>query len=137
MFFISDTLFGTVSKIDLSVYITPVTGIPTLRDIMTELDKQGRDPRAVIKVWEFDESISSIEDLREGMVLPGIVSNVTNFGAFVNIGIKQDGLVHVSQMGEKYVHDPLQVVKLHQHVMVKVLKIDLERSRIQLRLERS
>lgn len=124
-------------KIDLSVYITPVTGIPTLRDIMTELDKQGRDPRAVIKVWEFDESISSIEDLREGMVLPGIVSNVTNFGAFVNIGIKQDGLVHVSQMGEKYVHDPLQVVKLHQHVMVKVLKIDLERSRIQLRLERS
>ncbi len=124
-------------KIDLSLYVTPVTGMPTLRDIMTELDKPGRDPRPVIKVWDFDESISSIEDLREGMVLPGIVSNVTNFGAFVNIGIKQDGLVHVSQMREKYVRDPLQVVKLHEHVTVKVLKIDLERSRIQLRLERS
>ena len=124
-------------KIDLSSYVTPVTGMPTLRDIMTELDKPGRDPRPVIKVWEFDESISSIEDLREGMVLPGIVSNVTNFGAFVNIGIKQDGLVHVSQMGEKFVRDPLRVVKLHEHVTVKVLKIDLERNRIQLRLERS
>lgn len=124
-------------KIDLSRYITPVTGMPTLRDIMTELDKPGRDPRPVIKVWEFEESISSIEDLREGMVLPGIVSNVTNFGAFVNIGIKQDGLVHVSQMGEKYVRDPLKVVKLHEHVTVKVLKIDLERNRIQLHLERS
>ena len=124
-------------KIDLSGYITALVGMPTLKDIMAELDKPGRDPRPLIKVWEFDESVSGIEDLKEGMVLPGIVSNVTNFGAFVNIGIKQDGLIHVSQMGERYVKNPLDVVKLHQHVMVKVLKVDTERNRIQLRLERS
>lgn len=125
------------NKIDLSKYTTTQVGMPTLRDIMAELDKPGRDPRPLIKVWEFDESVSGIEDLKEGMVLPGIVSNVTNFGAFVNIGIKQDGLIHVSQMGERYVKNPLDVVKLHQHVMVKVLKVDTERNRIQLRLERS
>lgn len=124
-------------KINLQDYISEGTGMPTLRDIMTELDKPGRDPRSAIKVLEFDESVSSIEDLKEGMVLPGIVSNVTNFGAFVNIGLKQDGLIHVSQMGKKYVRNPLDVVKLHQHVMVRVLKVDLERNRIQLRLERN
>lgn len=128
---------GFRRKIDLSCYVSEKAGMPTLSDIMAELDKPGRDPRSAIKVWEFDESVSSIEDLKEGMVLPGIVSNVTNFGAFVNIGIKQDGLIHVSQMGEKYVHDPLDVVKLRQYVMVKVLKVDLERNRIQLRLERN
>jgi len=125
------------NKIDLSKYITTEVGMPTLKDIMAELDKPGRDPRPLIKVWEFDESVSGIEDLKEGMVLPGIVSNVTNFGAFVNIGIKQDGLIHVSQMGERYVKNPLDVVKLHQHVMVRVLKVDTERNRIQLRLERN
>jgi len=124
-------------KVDISKYITTTVGMPTLRDIMAELDKPGRDPRPLIKVWEFDESVSGIEDLKEGMVLPGIVSNVTNFGAFVNIGIKQDGLIHVSQMGERYVKNPLDVVKLHEHVMVKVLKVDTERNRIQLRLERN
>lgn len=124
-------------KIDLSRYVSSEVGMPTLRDIMTELDKPGRDPRSVVKVWEFDESVASIEDLKEGMVLPGIVSNVTNFGAFVNIGIKQDGLIHVSQMGEKYVRDPLDVVRLHQHVMVRVISVDTERNRIQLRLERN
>jgi len=124
-------------KIDLSRYVSSEVGMPTLRDILTELDKPGRDPRSVVKVWEFDESVASIEDLKEGMVLPGIVSNVTNFGAFVNIGIKQDGLIHVSQMGEKYVRDPLDVVRLHQHVMVRVISVDTERNRIQLRLERN
>ena len=122
--------------IDLKRYVTEEAGMPTLHDIMAELDKPGRDPREIIKVWEFDNSILSIDDLKEGMVLPGIVSNVTDFGAFVNIGIKQDGLIHVSQMGRKYVHNPLDVVKLHEHVMVRVLKVDPERNRIQLRLER-
>ncbi|MFA5741087.1 MAG: S1 RNA-binding domain-containing protein, partial [Bacteroidales bacterium] len=93
-------------------------------------------PRTIIKVLEFDDSINTIDDLKEGMVLPGIVSNITGFGAFVNIGIKQDGLVHVSQMGSRYVSNPLEVLKLHEHVKVKVIKIDRERNRIQLRLER-
>jgi uncharacterized protein len=123
-------------RVDLSRYVTGQIGLPTLKDIMAELDKPGRDPRTIIKVLEFDESINTIDDLKEGMVLPGIVSNITGFGAFVNIGIKQDGLVHVSQMGSKYVSNPLEVLKLHEHVKVKVVKIDRERNRIQLRLER-
>lgn len=123
-------------RVDLSRYVTGQIGLPTLKDIMAELDKPGRDPRTIIKVLEFDESINTIDDLKEGMVLPGIVSNITGFGAFVNIGIKQDGLVHVSQMGSKYVSNPLDVLKLHEHVKVKVIKIDRERNRIQLRLER-
>jgi len=123
-------------RVDLSRYVTGQIGLPTLKDIMAELDKPGRDPRTIIKVLEFDESINTNDDLKEGMVLPGIVSNITGFGAFVNIGIKQDGLVHVSQMGSKYVSNPLDVLKLHEHVKVKVIKIDRERNRIQLRLER-
>lgn len=123
-------------RVDLSRYVTGQIGLPTLKDIMAELDKPGRDPRTIIKVLEFDDSINTIDDLKEGMVLPGIVSNITGFGAFVNIGIKQDGLVHVSQMGSKYVSNPLDVLKLHEHVKVKVIKIDRERNRIQLRLER-
>lgn len=123
-------------RVDLSRYVTGQIGLPTLKDIMAELDKPGRDPRTIIKVLEFDDSINTIDDLKEGMVLPGIVSNITGFGAFVNIGIKQDGLVHVSQMGSKYVSNPLEVLKLHEHVKVKVIKIDRERNRIQLRLER-
>ncbi len=125
------------SRVDVKKYVTEEAGMPTLLDIMKELDKPGRDPRQIIKVWEFDDSIASIEDLKEGMVLPGIVSNVTHFGAFVNIGIRQDGLIHVSQMGRKYVHNPLDVIKLHEHVTVKVLSVDTERNRIQLRLERA
>jgi len=124
------------SRVDVKKYVTEEAGMPTLLDIMKELDKPGRDPRQIIKVWEFDDSIASIEDLKEGMVLPGIVSNVTHFGAFVNIGIRQDGLIHVSQMGRKYVHNPLDVIKLHEHVTVRVLNVDTERNRIQLRLER-
>ncbi|MDD4828451.1 MAG: helix-hairpin-helix domain-containing protein, partial [Bacteroidales bacterium] len=123
-------------RVDLSRYVTGQIGLPTLKDIMAELDKPGRDPRTIIKVLEFDDSINTIDDLKEGMVLPGIVSNITGFGAFVNIGIKQDGLVHVSQMGSRYVSNPLEVLKLHEHVKVKVIKIDRERNRIQLRLER-
>lgn len=121
-------------KIALPHYVTDTVGLPTLQDIMTELDKPGRDPRSAIKVLEFDDTINAIEDLHEGMVLPGIVTNVTNFGAFVSIGIKQDGLVHVSQMGPRRVSNPLDVLKLHQHVTVRVLRVDLDRKRIQLAL---
>lgn len=129
----SETLRG---RVDCKRYVTKDVGMPTLSDIMKELDKPGRDPRQIIKVWEFDDTITSIDDLKEGMILPGIVSNVTHFGAFVNIGIQQDGLIHVSQMGRKYVQNPLDVIKLHEHVMVRVLSVDIERNRIQLRLER-
>lgn len=123
------------SKIKLEKYITGKTGMPTLLDIMEELDKPGRDPRQGIKVFEFDPSVRTIEDLREGQVLPGIISNITNFGCFVDIGIKEKGLVHVSNMANRYISDPGEVVSLHQHVKVKVLGIDLERKRIQLSLK--
>lgn len=108
--------------------------MPTLNDIAAELAKPGRDPRSLAKVFEFSNDISTIEDLAEGMELPGIVTNITNFGAFVDIGIKQNGLVHVSQMSNKFISNPSEVLKLHQHVMVQVLSVDLKRSRIQLKL---
>lgn len=119
-------------KINIEKYVTPTVGMPTLRDIMQELDKPGRDPRDTIKVFEFDKNVRTIGDLREGMVLPGIVGNITNFGAFVDIGIKENGLIHLSQLAERYVSDPTEVVSIHQHVMVKVLSVDMERKRIQL-----
>ncbi|KAA6300635.1 MAG: 30S ribosomal protein S1 [Candidatus Ordinivivax streblomastigis] len=119
-------------KIDKRKYITPAVGLPTLNDIMQELDKPGRDPRDTIKVFEFDVNVRSMGDLKEGMVLPGIVGNITNFGAFVDIGIKENGLVHLSQLAERYISDPTEVVSIHQHVMVKVLSVDTERKRIQL-----
>ncbi|KAA6343291.1 30S ribosomal protein S1 [termite gut metagenome] len=119
-------------KIDKQKYITPTVGLPTLNDIMQELDKPGRDPRDTIKVFEFDQNVHDINDLKEGMVLPGIVGNITNFGAFVDIGIKENGLVHLSQLAERYVSDPTKVVSIHQHVQVKVLSVDMERKRIQL-----
>ncbi|KAA6349495.1 30S ribosomal protein S1 [termite gut metagenome] len=119
-------------KIDKQKYITPTVGLPTLNDIMQELDKPGRDPRDTIKVFEFDPNVHSIGDLKEGMVLPGIVGNITNFGAFVDIGTKENGLVHLSQLAERYISDPTEVVSIHQHVMVKVLSVDMERKRIQL-----
>jgi uncharacterized protein len=122
-------------KIKLEKYITAKTGMPTLLDIMEELDKPGRDPRQSIKVFEFDPNVRTIEDLREGQILPGIISNITNFGCFVDIGIKEKGLVHVSNMANRYISDPSEVVSLHQHVRVKVLGIDLERKRIQLSLK--
>jgi protein Tex len=121
-------------EINLEKYITPVTGLPTLKDIMDELAKPGRDPRSRIKEFSFAD-VHQMEDLTEGMVVPGIVTNVTKFGAFVDIGIKQDGLVHISNLSKTYVQDPSTVVKLNQHVMVKVLSVDLERKRIQLSMK--
>lgn len=119
-------------KINVADYITPTVGMPTLKDIMQELDKPGRDPRDTIKVFEFDKNVRTIADLREGMILPGIVGNITNFGAFVDIGIKENGLVHLSQLAERFISDPTEVVSIHQHVTVKVLSIDTNRKRIQL-----
>lgn len=123
-----------VERINLSAYLSDNVGMPTLNDIAAELAKPGRDPRSLAKVFEFSNDISTIEDLAEGMELPGIVTNITNFGAFVDIGIKQNGLVHVSQMSNKFISNPSEVLKLHQHVMVQVLSVDLKRSRIQLKL---
>ena len=123
-----------VERINLSAYLSDDVGMPTLNDIAAELAKPGRDPRSLAKVFEFSNDISTIEDLAEGMELPGIVTNITNFGAFVDIGIKQNGLVHVSQMSNKFINNPSEVLKLHQHVMVQVLSVDLKRSRIQLKL---
>ncbi|MEG1162661.1 Tex family protein [Bacteroides sp.] len=121
-------------KIDVSAYITPHVGLPTLKDIMQELDKPGRDPRKEIKVFEFDRNVRTINDLHEGMVLPGIVGNITNFGAFVDIGIKENGLIHLSQMAERFISDPTEVVSIHQQLLVKVLSVDMDRKRIQLTL---
>jgi uncharacterized protein len=120
--------------IKLQDYVTPVAGLPTLKDIMEELAKPGRDPRSKIKEFRFAD-VHSMEDLLPGMILPGIVTNITKFGAFVDIGIKQDGLVHVSNMSNQYVSDPSKVVKLHQHVKVRVLEVDIERKRIQLSMK--
>ena len=121
-------------EIVLEKYVTPVTGIPTLRDIMEELAKPGRDPRSKIKEFRFAD-IHSLQDLTPGLVVPGIVTNITKFGAFVDIGVKQDGLVHVSNLSKNYVQDPSTVVKLHQHVMVKIISVDIERKRIQLSMK--
>src|SRR5574344_536281 len=116
-----------VERINLSAYLSDDVGMPTLNDIAAELAKPGRDPRSLAKVFEFSNDISTIEDLAEGMELPGIVTNITNFGAFVDIGIKQNGLVHVSQMSNKFISNPSEVLKLHQHVIVQVLSVDLRR----------
>lgn len=113
-------------------YVSDTVGLPTLNDILAELEKPGRDPRMALETFEFDASIKSIDDLQEGMILPGIVTNVTQFGAFVDIGIHQDGLVHISQLANKFVSDPCTVVKLQQHVTVKVIGIDHQRHRISL-----
>ena len=119
-------------SIDLKRYVTESVGMPTLTDIMKELEKPGRDPREQIEEFEFAAGIESIDDLSVGMVLPGIVTNITQFGAFVDIGVHQDGLVHISQLADKYVSNPSDVVKLHQHVMVKVTDVDTRRNRISL-----
>jgi uncharacterized protein len=120
------------AHIDIKRYVTTEIGLPTLTDIMKELEKPGRDPREQIEEFEFAKGIETVDDLAEGMELPGIVTNITNFGAFVDIGVHQDGLVHISQLADKYVKDPNDVVKLHQHVRVKVLEIDHRRNRISL-----
>ena len=126
---------GMREKIDIHQYVTEEVGLPTLTDIMKELEKPGRDPREQIEEFEFDSSVQTIDDLHEGMELPGIVTNITNFGAFVDIGVHQDGLVHVSQLADKYVSNPTQVVRLHQHVRVRVIGIDLRRQRISLSMK--
>ena len=123
------------SQIDIRHYVTDTIGLPTLTDIMKELEKPGRDPREQIEEFEFDPNVQTTEDLHEGMELPGIVTNITNFGAFVDIGVHQDGLVHISQLADKYVSDPTQVVRLHQHVKVRVLEVDLRRHRISLSMK--
>ena len=118
------------SRIDIKKYVTDQVGLPTLTDILAELEKPGRDPRQAIKVFEFDKNVKTIDDLKVGMTLPGIVTNITNFGCFVDVGIKENGLVHVSQLCREFVSDPTTVVSIHQHVQVKVIGIDMERKRI-------
>ena len=122
-------------KIDIKKYVSKEVGMPTLTDIMAELDKPGLDPRGEVEKFEFDASIKEIEDLHVGMVVPGIVTNITNFGAFVDIGVHNDGLVHISQLADRYVSDPNDVVKLHEHVMVRVTDVDLKRKRIALSMK--
>ena len=122
-------------KIRINDYIDENIGLPTLKDIINELAKPGRDPRTKIEVFEFSSDVYKIEDLKTGMELPGIVTNITNFGAFVDVGVKQDGLVHISQLANRFVKDPNEVVKLNQHVKVKVLEVDVSRKRIQLSMK--
>ena len=121
--------------IDLNQYVSADCGLPTLNDIMAELEKPGRDPRNKIKVFSFDPNVRTVDDLKQGMVLPGVVSNITNFGCFVDIGVHEKGLVHISELADRYVSDPNEVVSLHQQLMVKVLQVDKERKRISLTLK--
>ena len=123
-------------KINIEQYVSDKVGLPTLRDIITELDKPGLDPRQPLKAFTFDESVHDINDLREGMILPGIVTNITNFGAFVDIGVHTKGLVHVSQLADHFVKDPTTVVKVQQQVMVRVVEVDTQRERISLSMKR-
>lgn len=132
------SLIGATKKleeIDLAKYVTKDVGLPTLKDIIAELGKVGRDPRGKTEVFSFDPNIRKIENLREGMILQGLVSNITKFGAFVDIGVKQDGLVHISQLANKFVSDPNEIVRLQQQVTVKVTEVDIPRKRIQLSMK--
>ena len=122
-------------QLNLEEFVTVKVGMPTLTDIMEELSKPGRDPRQKFELFEFDKNVNSMDDLKPGMILNGLVTNITNFGAFVDIGVHQDGLVHVSHMADKYVKDPNTIVKLNQKVRVKVLEVDKERRRIQLTMK--
>ena len=121
-----------LKQIPLQQFVTSEVGLPTLHDILKELEKPGLDPREQLEEFRFDERVHTVEDLIVGMELPGIVTNITNFGAFVDIGVHQDGLVHISQMADKFIKDPNEVVKLHQHVRVRVIEVDLRRKRIAL-----
>ena len=121
--------------IDIKRYVTAEIGIPTLTDIMKELEKPGRDPREQLEEFEFDKHVNTVDDLVEGMILPGIVTNITNFGAFVDIGVHQDGLIHISQMANRRIAHPTDVVKLHQHLKVRVIEVDRRRNRISLSLK--
>ena len=131
--FINDA--GLRKKVVLANYVTEKVGMPTLTDIMDALNKRGLDPREQAKVFSFDPNVHELEDLHVGMILPGLVSNITAFGAFVNIGVHQDGLVHISQLADKFVSSPGDVVKLGQQVMVKVTEVDLKRRRISLSMK--
>jgi uncharacterized protein len=122
-------------KIDLKRYVTEQVGMPTLKDIMQELEKPSRDPREQIEEWHFDESVHTIDDLQVGMVLPGIITNISNFGAFCDVGVHKDGLIHISEMANRRISNPNEVVSLHQHVRVRVVDIDRARGRIQLSLK--
>lgn len=122
-------------QIDLNKYVSDEVGLPTLKDIIDELEKPGRDPRTAIKVFQFKEGIYKVEQLEVGMEMPGIVTNITNFGAFVDVGVKQDGLVHISQLANRFISNPADVVQLHQHVNVKVTEVDVARKRIQLSMK--
>ena len=126
---------GKRKQIDINRYVSDSVGLPTLQDIMAELEKPGRDPRKPLTQFAFDPTVHELSDLRPGMVLPGIVSNITNFGAFVDVGVHTKGLVHVSQLADKYVKDPTTVVSLHQHVMVRVMEVDMQRDRISLSMK--
>ena len=123
------------SRISPEKYVTDTVGLPTLTDILQELEKPGRDPRQKIQVFEFDKNVRTIDDVQEGMELPGIVTNITNFGCFVDLGIKEKGLIHVSQLADRYVSDPTTVVSIHQHVRVRVIGVDRERKRIALTMK--
>jgi protein Tex len=123
------------SQIKPEEFVDGKVGLPTLVDIMKELAKPGRDPRQEFEMFEFDKNVHSINDLWKGMKLPGIITNITNFGAFVDIGVHQDGLVHISQLADRFVRDPNEVVKLNQKVMVEVVEVDIERRRIQLTMK--
>jgi uncharacterized protein len=124
------------NSIELKKYVTDSTGMPTLTDILEELSKPGRDPREHFEAFHFAEGIEKIEDVKPGMKLSGIVTNVTAFGAFVDIGVHQDGLVHISQLADRFVKDPNDVVKVHQKVTVTVLDVDLQRKRISLSMKK-
>ena len=125
---------AVIHNINLEEYISDSVGMPTLKDIVAELEKPGRDPRVGVEQWGFDPNIKTIEDLKPNMIVDGIVTNVTQFGAFVNIGIKENGLLHVSQMSEKKVISPLDIVAVNQHIKVKILDVDANRKRISLSL---
>ena len=122
-------------QINLQKYISPEVGLPTLTDILHELEKPSRDPRTEIEEFHFDNSVHTIDDLQTGMVLPGIVTNISNFGAFVDLGIHKDGLIHISEMADRRISNPADVVSLHQHIRVRVIAIDHARNRIQLSLK--
>jgi uncharacterized protein len=123
------------SQIDLKLYISSEVGIPTLTDILHELEKPSRDPRTQLEEFHFDESVHTIDDLQVGMVLPGIITNIANFGAFCDVGVHKDGLIHISEISSRRISNPNEVVSLHQHVRVRVIDIDRARGRIQLSLK--
>jgi uncharacterized protein len=125
------------AKIDLKRYVTAQVGMPTLMDIIKELEKPSRDPREKIEEFHFDESVHTIDDLQVGMILPGIITNISNFGAFCDIGVHKDGLIHISEMANRRINNPSEVVSLHQHVRVRVIDIDKVRGRIQLSLKQN